>query len=177
MKDGITVTRGDIRRLNPPECLNDNIIDMQARYFLNVGIPEDVKAQVHMYSTLFLPKLLGDKEDYSRNAGWAKNVDLFLKHLIFFPINHAVHWSLITIVSPENLISRAVKKALLLEQENADFLGTSTYNDFNLISVDEDVQYSCVLFTDSLGCHDINEFSRIILRLDNMICGCILYCS
>jgi Ulp1 family protease len=146
--------------------LNDNIIDLHARYYLNNTISKEQQAQVYFFSTIFLKKFRSDKENYALNSKWgeAKCVGLFSKHLIFFPINDSLHWSLITVVTPENLISRSLKRAIVLEQQNMlDELVNERYID-NFVTNDADVEYSCLLFTDSLGIHNFREFSGIMLR-------------
>ena len=160
------MTRGDLRRLNPPEYLNDNIIDLHARFFLNNIISKERQAQVYFFSTLFLNKFRNDGENYALNSYWGevKCPGLFSKNLIFFPINEAVHWSLITVVTPENLINRALKRAIVLEQQNmTDELVNERYID-EYFTKDVEAEYSCLLFTDSLAMHDLRKFSGIILR-------------
>eukprot|EP00817_Percolomonadidae_sp_ATCC50343_P002858 CAMPEP_0117429150 /NCGR_PEP_ID=MMETSP0758-20121206/8717_1 /TAXON_ID=63605 /ORGANISM="Percolomonas cosmopolitus, Strain AE-1 (ATCC 50343)" /LENGTH=461 /DNA_ID=CAMNT_0005215937 /DNA_START=337 /DNA_END=1719 /DNA_ORIENTATION=- len=94
----ISLTRGDLLRLEEGEMLNDNLIDFSV---LSCDHPDDY----HLFNCQFFPILMSSKHAVERSAKRIPRLDkvrLFEKKLLFFPVNHIGHWILIIFV-PEGL--------------------------------------------------------------------------
>mmetsp|Transcript_12245 Transcript_12245/g.18544 ORF Transcript_12245/g.18544 Transcript_12245/m.18544 type:complete len:912 (+) Transcript_12245:210-2945(+) len=108
-------------------------------------------APVYAFSCMFYTKLT-ELPKYTKESAygmvkrWTKNVDIFSKDFVFFPINIGAHWSLVCVVRPGNL-----------------------YEDLSKVSTDlsEDSQTSrnmpCMIFMDSLGLHNFRKIKNHIL--------------
>ena len=108
-KDAVHITYGDIRRLEPPEYLNDQLIDFKIKHMLK-EVYERTKSEdsVHAFNCLFYPKLTQErvvKKGYQLVQRWTKNVDIFQKEMIIIPINHSTHWSVLFILYPNLLFT------------------------------------------------------------------------
>ena len=97
-KHGLHLTRGDFRSLSGTNYLNDKIIDqylqlLQKRSEEDPNLPRVHACTTYLYSQL---KRFGLEEGCRRTVRWTP-ADLLKKELIFFPIHHLDHWSLIII--------------------------------------------------------------------------------
>ena len=104
--DVITIHCGDIRRLNPRELLNDNLVDFGIRYML-AGVDPLKRAKIHAFTCLFYTKLMEGKlpqEQHLLVSRWTKKIDLFDMDYIIVPVNLTGHWSLFVIVKPGRLV-------------------------------------------------------------------------
>ncbi|GIL62244.1 hypothetical protein Vafri_16462 [Volvox africanus] len=115
-KDSVEVAAEDLARLENGEFLNDTCIDFYIKY-IEAHLPEDVRARYHFFNSFFLKKLqekpgkMGKlpkaervKQDHERVKKWTKHVDLFSKDFIFVPIHGHLHWSLVLICHPGNVV-------------------------------------------------------------------------
>ena len=107
----MTVCVADYRSLEHDTFLNDIIIDFYLTWlFHEVLRPED-RATVHLFSTMFYKRLtstLKDREVQEAGLssarqhakGWTKNVNLFEKNFVVFPICEHSHWYLVIAIRP-----------------------------------------------------------------------------
>ncbi|KAG9236696.1 hypothetical protein BJ875DRAFT_209111 [Amylocarpus encephaloides] len=91
-----TVDKGDIRRLDDGEFLNDSLISFYLRYLenslqqRNPDLAERVYFQnSHFYESL---KGKGGSINYAKVQRWTRKVDLFSKDYIVVPVNENYHW-------------------------------------------------------------------------------------
>lgn len=120
----IEVKYYDLQKLNPPNYLNDTIINFYLKYVILLFwtirvlemliIPEELRQRVYVFNTYFMDKLCPyDKisqipasetqrlvdlfsKTYDSVKKWVKE-DLFLFQYLLFPLNLPEHWSLIVI--------------------------------------------------------------------------------
>lgn len=108
----ITIYKCDLIRLNPPEYLNDSLIDLKINYML-ANLSESKRKRIYVFSSLFYTKLTyGDndhKSSHNRVARWTKRVNIFDFDYLFFPINFSIHWSLVVVCKPEQHINRGYR--------------------------------------------------------------------
>ncbi|CAN0125298.1 unnamed protein product [Ectocarpus sp. 6 AP-2014] len=124
----VQVTRSDVIRLQENVFLNDTIIDFYLRqaYLLS---REDSFAEglapssVHAFSPLVVQGITNvadaaEPEAYWRKVQkWTKGLDLFSKKIVLFPINSALHWSLLVLINPDLFEKRVNQKEKEKEQE------------------------------------------------------------
>ena len=106
----------DYRSLEHDTFLNDIIIDFYLTWlFHEVLRPED-RATVHLFSTMFYKRLTSThkakdsevqeaglssaQKKHARVKGWTKNVNLFEKNFVVFPICEHSHWYLVIAIRP-----------------------------------------------------------------------------
>ncbi|CAH0376337.1 unnamed protein product [Pelagomonas calceolata] len=184
--DSIVVTRGDLRRLEPDEFLNDNLVD----FYLKVIVADarrsplgedpafgDVARDVHAFSSTtashFFTKLReGDsrgklKPDsekaqraHARVERWTRGVDVFAKKFLLVPVVEDLHWSLAIVCHPGELAKRAVAR----ERRELDVGATEDEDE------DEDCPARpCVIHMDSLRMHSakkIEKWLRCFLEME-----------
>ena len=65
----------------------------------------NISDRVHVFTTQFYTKL--ENEGVESVMSWTakKNIDIFEKKYIFVPVNKDIHWSLLVIVNPGNIVS------------------------------------------------------------------------
>jgi hypothetical protein len=105
--DAVTLSYGDLRRLNPGIYFNDNLIDLKIKHII-FSLPEEKRNKIHAFSCLFYAKLLEAKDPKAQHqlvSRWTKNVDLFEQEFILFPINYRLHWSLVVLARPKLWVS------------------------------------------------------------------------
>ncbi|CBJ29995.1 conserved unknown protein [Ectocarpus siliculosus] len=122
----VQVTRSDVIRLQENVFLNDTIIDFYLRYLLS---REDSFAEglapssVHAFSPLVVQGITNvadaaEPEAYWRKVQkWTKGLDLFSKKIVLFPINSALHWSLLVLINPDLFEKRVTQKEKEKEKE------------------------------------------------------------
>jgi Ulp1 family protease len=84
----------DIKRLNPNECLNDNLIDLQLKLIVS-DLPEEQKKKILVMNSQFYPQQTG----FFPPAPFKKK-NIFDFDFIIVPIHKSDHWSLCVIVRP-----------------------------------------------------------------------------
>ncbi|CAE6465034.1 unnamed protein product [Rhizoctonia solani] len=105
----VTINRGEIARLEPGEFLNDTLIELGLKMWLNDLRLKDpaLVDQIHVFSSFFFKKLdagRGKGCDYNSVKKWTSKFDLFSKRFIIIPINEHLHWYLAIICFPEHVL-------------------------------------------------------------------------
>ncbi|TCD69028.1 hypothetical protein EIP91_009091 [Steccherinum ochraceum] len=101
----VNVTRGDLKRLEPNQYLNDILIEFGLKLWLadlRATNPE-LADQVHLFGSYFYQKLnVRNKEQgYQSVRKWTSRIDIFSKKYLIVPINEHLHWYLAIICNPE----------------------------------------------------------------------------
>ena len=152
----ITISNGDMRRLEPRNMLNDTLIDFGFKRLLqNRLTATESNNSVYAFTNFFFTKLSEKrdaKEAHALVAKWTKNIDIFSLHYVLFPINFDEHWSLTVLVKPYLLLPyfQSLAKNSTIGQH-----GTNSYDDFC---------ESGFLLMDSLNIHYTNNKVTDILR-------------
>ncbi|KAG8691076.1 hypothetical protein FRC11_006981 [Ceratobasidium sp. 423] len=105
----VTINRGELARLEPGEFLNDTLIELGLKMWLNDLRTQDpaLVDQIHIFSSFFFKKLdagRGKGCDYNSVKKWTAKFDLFSKRFIIIPINEHLHWYLAIICFPEHVL-------------------------------------------------------------------------
>lgn len=108
--DSVIVTTDDYATLEDGKFLNDIIIDFYLTY-MHQNLSKEDRDSIYIFSTFFFLRITSnvakDKTEserrYSRVARWTKNVDLFSKNMVIFPICENSHWFLIIAVKPGHI--------------------------------------------------------------------------
>ncbi|CAE6415352.1 unnamed protein product [Rhizoctonia solani] len=105
----VTINRGELARLEPGEFLNDSLIELGLKMWLNDLRLKDPNLvdQIHVFSSFFFKKLdagRGKGCDYNSVKKWTSKFDLFSKRFIIIPINEHLHWYLAIICFPEHVL-------------------------------------------------------------------------
>ena len=107
--DSVTVCVQDYKSLEYDTFLNDIIIDFFLTYLFYEKLPEEDRSSVHIFSTMFYKRLTSSykndvtglnsaEKKHARVKAWTKNVNLFEKKILVFPICYQNHWFLIIAV-------------------------------------------------------------------------------
>ncbi|KAK7410459.1 hypothetical protein VNO78_01257 [Psophocarpus tetragonolobus] len=112
--DAVSLSKRDVDLLQPDTFINDTIIDFYIQYLKN-QILEEEKPRFHFFNSFFFRKLADmDKNPSSASDGkaaflrvrkWTRKVNLFAKDYIFIPVNFNLHWSLIVICHPGEVVN------------------------------------------------------------------------
>ena len=108
-KDSVTVCVQDYKSLEYDTFLNDIIIDFYLTYLFYEKLPAEDRSSVHIFSTMFYKRLTNSykndvtglnsaEKKHARVKAWTKNVNLFEKKILVFPICYQNHWFLIIAV-------------------------------------------------------------------------------
>ncbi|CAL1712532.1 unnamed protein product [Somion occarium] len=104
----VNITRGDWKRLQPGEYLNDTLIEFGLKLWLEEVRREkpELADQIHVFSSFFYKKInVRNKEQgYQSVRKWTSKIDLFSKKYIIVPINEHLHWYLAIICNPEYIL-------------------------------------------------------------------------
>jgi hypothetical protein len=156
VKDKITITNGDMRRLTPPEYLNDNLIDFKIKHMLHEQFREKL-TKVHCFPSYFYERLCNCstiEEGYKNVATWTKNVDIFNCEMLIVPINQHAHWSVLFILKP-HLIFQNHKD----EKKSISKFDGGVFNDNTSHGGDND-ESACIVCLDSLAMHNTNSLMK-----------------
>ncbi|KAJ1309644.1 hypothetical protein OPQ81_006411 [Rhizoctonia solani] len=109
----VTINRGELARLEPGEFLNDTLIELGLKMWLNDLRSQDpaLVDQIHIFSSFFFKKLdagRGKGCDYNSVKKWTSKFDLFSKKFIIIPINEHLHWYLAIICFPEHVLKAPI---------------------------------------------------------------------
>ncbi|XP_054788715.1 probable ubiquitin-like-specific protease 2B isoform X2 [Prosopis cineraria] len=137
--DAVSLSKRDVDLLQPDTFINDTIIDFYIKYLKN-KIKEEEKHRFHFFNSFFFRKLADmDKNPSSASDGkaaflrvrkWTRKVNLFEKDYIFIPVNFNLHWSLLVICNPGEVVT------------------------FNEECLDESLRVPCIMHMDSIkGSH------------------------
>ncbi|XP_020984512.1 probable ubiquitin-like-specific protease 2B [Arachis duranensis] len=112
--DAVSLSKRDVDLLRPDTFVNDTIIDFYIQY-LKSQIQDEEKSRYHFFNSFFFRKLADmDKNPASASDGkaaflrvrkWTRKVKLFEKDYIFIPVNFNLHWSLIVICHPGEVVN------------------------------------------------------------------------
>ncbi|KAI4337600.1 hypothetical protein L6164_015995 [Bauhinia variegata] len=112
--DAVSLSKRDVDLLQPDTFVNDNIIDFYIKYLKN-QIQEEEMHRFHFFNSFFFRKLADmDKNPSSASDGkaaflrvrkWTRKINLFEKDYIFIPVNFNLHWSLIVICHPGEVVT------------------------------------------------------------------------
>ncbi|KAI5404478.1 probable ubiquitin-like-specific protease 2B isoform X2 [Lathyrus oleraceus] len=112
--DAVSLSKRDFDLLQPDTFINDTIIDFYIQYLKN-QIQEEEKPRFHFFNSFFFRKLVDlDKNPSSASDGkaaflrvrkWTRKINLFEKDYIFIPVNFNLHWSLIVICHPGEVVN------------------------------------------------------------------------
>ncbi|KAI5435508.1 hypothetical protein KIW84_022073 [Lathyrus oleraceus] len=138
--DAVSINKKDVDLLHPERYINDTIIDFYILYLKN-KIQEKEKARFHFFNSFFFrklvdmdkisPKVCDGKSAFLRVRKWTRKVKLFEKDYIFIPVNFNLHWSLIVICHPGEVVNT-------IDEE-----------------LDKSLKMPCILHMDSvMGCHN-----------------------
>ncbi|KAI0669163.1 hypothetical protein C8Q78DRAFT_198943 [Trametes maxima] len=88
----VNITRGDLKRLDNGQYLNDTLIEFGLKVWLNNlrRRQPELAEQVHVFNSFFYKKLNAKKdisEAYPSVRKWTSKVDIFSKKYIIVPIN------------------------------------------------------------------------------------------
>ncbi|EMD31406.1 hypothetical protein CERSUDRAFT_119788 [Gelatoporia subvermispora B] len=104
----VNITRGDMKRLQPDQYLNDTLIEFGLKLWLSDLRSSDPELadQVHVFSSFFYKKLnvKNKEEGYRSVRKWTSKFDLFKKKYLIVPINEHFHWYLAIIYNPEYVL-------------------------------------------------------------------------
>ncbi|CDO70841.1 hypothetical protein BN946_scf184801.g34 [Trametes cinnabarina] len=105
----VNITRGDLRRLDNGQYLNDTLIEFGLKLWLDNLRSEqpELAEQVHVFNSFFYKKLNSKKEiqdSYPSVRKWTSKVDIFKKKYIIVPINENFHWYLAIIINPAGML-------------------------------------------------------------------------
>lgn len=111
--DAVSISKRDVQLLQPERFINDTIIDFYMIYLKNKIRPEE-KHRFHFFNSFFFRKLEDLDKDtskacegrtaFQRVQKWTRKVNLFEKDYIFIPVNFSLHWSLIIICHPGEVL-------------------------------------------------------------------------
>ncbi|KAK9163665.1 hypothetical protein Syun_004567 [Stephania yunnanensis] len=114
--DAVSISMRDVELLQPETFINDTIIDFYVKYLKNNIKPEELR-RFHFFNSFFFRKLADmDKNPSSASEGraaflrvrkWTRKVSLFEKDYLFIPVNFNLHWSLIVVCHPGEIIDFA----------------------------------------------------------------------
>ncbi|XP_020690873.1 probable ubiquitin-like-specific protease 2B [Dendrobium catenatum] len=112
--DAVSISKRDIELLEPDTFINDTIIDFYIKYLQNKVQPIE-KKRFHFFNSFFFRKLADlDKDPGSISEGraafqrvrkWTRKLNIFEKDYIFIPVNFNLHWSLLVICHPGEIIT------------------------------------------------------------------------
>ncbi|TQE05731.1 hypothetical protein C1H46_008637 [Malus baccata] len=112
--DAVSISKRDLELLQPEKFINDTIVDFYIQYLKSKIQPEE-KHRFHFFNSFFFRKLADlDKDQSSACEGkaafqgvrkWTRKVNVFEKDYIFIPVNYSLHWSLIVICHPGEVVN------------------------------------------------------------------------
>jgi sentrin-specific protease 7 len=101
--EGIELHQRDLNSLQGKNFLNDNIVEAWMKFILNEKLSEEDQNRLHLFSPLFYSQLirklvvyphieesqilLPEHKRHFRVKEYTRNVDIFTKKILVFPIN------------------------------------------------------------------------------------------
>ncbi|XP_031744940.1 probable ubiquitin-like-specific protease 2A isoform X2 [Cucumis sativus] len=117
--DAVTISKRDLELLKPGMFINDTIIDFYVKYLKNKFLSEK-NNRFYFFNSFFFRKLVdldkdlssarGGRDAFQRVHKWTKKVNLFQKDYLFIPVNYSLHWSLVVICHPGEVVNLKDKK-------------------------------------------------------------------
>ncbi|CAL4894156.1 unnamed protein product [Urochloa decumbens] len=121
--EAISISKTDAERLLPETFLNDTLIDFYIKH-LSTRIESTKKHRYHFFNSFFFRKLADlDKDQgrapegraaFLRVRKWTRKINVFEKDFLFIPVNFNLHWSLIVICYPGEVVASEDGNAKLL---------------------------------------------------------------
>ncbi|TDL22111.1 hypothetical protein BD410DRAFT_266526 [Rickenella mellea] len=110
----VNVCNSDVKRLRPGEYLNDTLIELGLKFYMNdlrLQFP-DIAEKTHIFSSFFYKKLNSKnvEDGYQSLRKWTAKFDIFKKKYIIVPINEHLHWYLAIIHNPEHILDPPAPK-------------------------------------------------------------------
>ncbi|GJM97185.1 hypothetical protein PR202_ga14092 [Eleusine coracana subsp. coracana] len=112
--DAVSISKRDAELLLPETFVNDTIIDFYIKY-LTTRIESTEKRRYHFFNSFFFRKLADlDKEQgrapegraaFLRVRKWTRKINIFEKDFLFVPVNFGLHWSLIVVCYPGEVVT------------------------------------------------------------------------
>ncbi|WVZ86643.1 hypothetical protein U9M48_033394 [Paspalum notatum var. saurae] len=112
--DAVSISKRDVELLLPETFVNDTIIDFYIKY-LSTRIESTEKHKYHFFNSFFFRKLADlDKDQgrapegrvaFLRVRKWTRKINIFEKDFLFIPVNFNLHWSLIVICYPGEVMT------------------------------------------------------------------------
>lgn len=112
--DAVSISKRDIELLEPDTFINDTIIDFYIKY-LQVKVQPIEKLRFHFFNCFFFRKLADLDKDpesisegraaYQRVRKWTRKLNIFEKDYLFIPVNFSLHWSLLVICHPGEIVT------------------------------------------------------------------------
>ncbi|KAJ1286272.1 hypothetical protein BS78_03G340500 [Paspalum vaginatum] len=112
--DAVSISKRDVELLLPETFVNDTIIDFYIKY-LGTRIESTEKHRYHFFNSFFFRKLADlDKDQgrapegraaFLRVRKWTRKINIFEKDFLFIPVNFNLHWSLIVICYPGEVMT------------------------------------------------------------------------
>jgi len=116
-QSSIVVYGRDLQRLDQNSYLNDTLIHFYLKFVQNELMEESRRDSVHIFNTFFLERLRGsnksDKFDFEKGYNnvkkWTKDVDIFEKDFLIFPMNDrsGKHWNLFVLCYPRYFLEKS----------------------------------------------------------------------
>ncbi|KAI8978855.1 hypothetical protein BD414DRAFT_120430 [Trametes punicea] len=105
----VNITRGDLKRLDDGQYLNDTLIEFGLKLWLDTVRKDqpELAEEVHVFNSFFFKKLNSKRDvqdSYPSVRKWTSKVDIFKKRYIIVPINENFHWYLAIIVNPADIL-------------------------------------------------------------------------
>ena len=88
------LTVSDLKRLDPGQLLNDNIIEFVIRYTTDEILTPAERNEVYIFNTFFFSNL---QKELERSSKWTEQIDWFSFRYLIIPVHYQVHWSLIVV--------------------------------------------------------------------------------
>ncbi|CAM0949412.1 unnamed protein product [Alopecurus aequalis] len=112
-RDAVSISSRDVDVLLPETYVNDTIIDFYIKY-LSKRIKTSERCRYHFFNSFFFRKLADLDKDQGRAPEgrsaflsvrkWTRKIDIFSKDFLFIPVNFSLHWSLIVICHPGEVV-------------------------------------------------------------------------
>lgn len=145
----IEVFENDLARVRDNDWLNDSVLDLKTRVFMESFEDVEKISNIFVYSGLFYGGFLEAinlQRDLHVLPNWTKNVDIFAMDFVFIPMSYNSHWSLCV--------------GVRLGQWLSDTYDTSSTK--NRVD-DEGKNLGCLLFVDSLNAfHSYQDDAKLI---------------
>ncbi|CAG2109746.1 unnamed protein product [Medioppia subpectinata] len=159
--NAIQIVGNDMLCLNKGEFLNDNIVNFYLRHYYKEVLDEEMAKRCHIFDTLFFMQLTEKRGPKRKNPSlpqsddpytfdqryekklknWTKNVDLFSKDFLVFPIIRESHW-FVAIVCYPSLVLDTVSTLKTCDDKKP-------ITEFDAEA--KESRKACILFMDSLG--------------------------
>ena len=110
----VLISSRDLLTLDDGEFLNDTVIDFFIKQ-QQKDQPDREKSRCHIFNSFFYEKLTNVRDERGKPADvlqraahdrvkkWTRDVNIFEKDFVFFPIHQHLHWSLVILCHPSRV--------------------------------------------------------------------------